>query len=322
MKQTHVVIEKQASLQDVKGRIVFTRVISLDGVSVMVGGMSFFITPRHHGFFVDTRRQFEKDAKGSLTREILLENDFEMREIFFKIFATYQNPSLPVLQNTDGDPLVPVKLMYHLNCLPQEAFEHLKSLAVGEDDASLLADAVFDKKGTLLSIRFPWLKKGNPKHPGWENTVMGNIEIAKNRLTAEVNSMERADIIEKEIRKRLGKRALYKKSVISSVQKMVENTRGNGQAANAQNGQLSQEELMQLPEVKAKLSEMARKHWEAWVDIPLPALGNLTPRQAVKDPIGREKLDGLLLDFETMNRKNGCNEFAPDIAGLKKMLGI
>ena len=67
---------------------------------------------------------------------------------------------------------------------------------------------------------------------------------------------------------------------------------------------------------------MAKTHWDSWVDIPVPALGNLTPREAAKDPVGREKLDGVFLHFEFMNRSQGINEFSPDIAKLKKILGI
>lgn len=322
LNQTHVVIEKKASLPEMKGNILFTRVVSLDGVSVMVGCMPFVMATHYHSFFIDLRIRLEKENGGQLSRETLLENDFEMREIFFEIFKTFQKKTLPELQNTDGEPFIPVKRIYHLECAPQEAFDALKSLAVGMDAEDLLADARHDKKGALSSIRFPWLKKGNKKHSGWENTVMGQIEIHHNRLTVEVNSVNRAEIIEKEIKKRLGENAVYKRSAISSIQKMMENGIKGGQAAKAKDGELSQEELMQLPEVKAKIAEMAKRHWATWADTPVPALGDMTPRQAAKDPIGREKLEGLFLHYEAMSRKQDKNEFSPDIDKLKKILGI
>ncbi|MBC2715771.1 MAG: hypothetical protein HF978_10725 [Desulfobacteraceae bacterium] len=67
---------------------------------------------------------------------------------------------------------------------------------------------------------------------------------------------------------------------------------------------------------------MAKSHWDSWIDIPVPALGDMTPKEAAKDPIGREKLEGLFLHFETMNSRQGQNEFSPDIARLKQILGL
>ena len=62
------------------------------------------------------------------------------------------------------------------------------------------------------------------------------------------------------------------------------------------------------PEVRAKLAETARQHWVTWVDLPVPALNNMTPREAAKseEGRGRELLESLLLDYERHN--DGPNE--------------
>jgi hypothetical protein len=36
-------------------------------------------------------------------------------------------------------------------------------------------------------VRFSWKKRGNKKYAGWDNTVLGWIEIDRARLIAEVN---------------------------------------------------------------------------------------------------------------------------------------
>lgn len=322
LNQTHVVIEKQASRPEIKGAILFTRVISMDGVSVMTGCMAFPIPPHYQASFIDFRNEMKEIAKNPVTPELLMEYEFELRERFFEIVAEAQNPKLPELHNTDGDPLAPVKLKYHLNCSPTEAFDCLKSLAAGVDDTKLLMDTDLNPAGELKRIHFSWLKKGNAKNPGWENTVMGTIKINGNQMNIEVNSVNRAETIKKEIKKRLGKRAAYQTSVITSIPKMMEKSRESGTATLSPKERTDHDKLMQIPEVKAKITEMAKKHWDSWVDIALPALGNLTPREATKDPVGREKLDGIFLHFESMNRSHGINEFSPDIVNLKKILGI
>ncbi|MFO7840323.1 MAG: SEC-C metal-binding domain-containing protein [Desulfosalsimonadaceae bacterium] len=326
LERTVTVQENQAATQEVKAKILFTRVIAMDDVSVMVGAYPLMIPPDYHGYFIDFRQAI-MEAQGEVTAEILRDYDLEMemRGIFFRIFEKAMNPEPPVMQNTDGDPLAPVKLIYELTCSPLEAFRALKILAWGADDEELLSEAEYDDTGEMVRIHFSWMKKGNQKHPEWSNTVMGRIGIDKDRLTVEVNSENRSKTIQKEVKKRLKNKAVYKNTVMTSVEKMLEE-QGQGEFMGAGPGPggqaLSQEEMMQIPELKEQMAEMAEKHWEHWMDTPLPALGDLTPRQAADDPIGREKLAGLFLSWEAMASKSTDNLFSPDIGKLKQKLGL
>ena len=58
------------------------------------------------------------------------------------------------------------------------------------------------------------------------------------------------------------------------------------------------DELKKLPEVQKKLAEMMAAHWEGWVDKPVPMLGNRAPRDAVKDPDGREIVESIIIEAE------------------------
>ncbi|NOY01097.1 MAG: hypothetical protein GXP30_15425, partial [Verrucomicrobia bacterium] len=131
LKQTHVVLEKQGSRPEMKGGILFTRVVTLDGVSVMAGCFPLVIPPHYQSPIIDLRRHMEKEEGGMLSTGSLLENDFELREIFSGIYDNSRERTLPELQNTDGEALVPVKLLYDLLYTPEEAFARLKSLAEG-----------------------------------------------------------------------------------------------------------------------------------------------------------------------------------------------
>ena len=51
---------------------------------------------------------------------------------------------------------------------------------------------------------------------------------------------------------------------------------------------------MRLPLMERMLSD----HWEGWVDDKIPALGGLTPREAVKTSDGRESVEALLQSAE------------------------
>ena len=69
---------------------------------------------------------------------------------------------------------------------------------------------------------------------------------------------------------------------------------------------------------------MLSKHWDDWVDIKLPALGNITPRKAVKTADGREAVEALLYDIETGKMPDPLlNELQrKEVQKVKKELGL
>ena len=54
------------------------------------------------------------------------------------------------------------------------------------------------------------------------------------------------------------------------------------------------------PELKHALAEFTADYEKRWLDMELPALAGLTPRQAADDPTRREELVRLLNSFESM----------------------
>src|SRR5271157_6182413 len=73
-----------------------------------------------------------------------------------------------------------------------------------------------------------WKKRGNKKHAGWDNTVLGWIEIDGTRLIAEVNSEARADAMRQKIETALGAGIRYRATEIQSVEMMVADLRAAG----------------------------------------------------------------------------------------------
>ena len=82
-------------------------------------------------------------------------------------------------------------------------------------------------------------------------------------------------------------------------------------------------EVADLPaEVRLKLEETARQHWVTWFDLPVPALNNMTPKEAAKTEEGRELLESLLLDYERHDDADNENLMRPDIPELRRKLGM
>ncbi|MEJ2229313.1 MAG: hypothetical protein P8Y67_14060, partial [Alphaproteobacteria bacterium] len=157
-----------------------------------------------------------------------------------------------------------------------------------------LADATLDAESNVTRVRFSWKKRGNKKHASWDNTVLGWIEIDGGRLTADVNSEARAKATKKKIEKILGKGVHYRASEIQSLEKMLADERTSGASTDFKESQ----ELAEDPEVREMISEMMARHWDDWVEQPIPMLSNRTPMEAVKDPDGREKVEAIIIQAE------------------------
>lgn len=115
----------------------------------------------------------------------------------------------------------------------------------------------------------------------------------------------------------------YAYDVIQSSEYMMNEMRrgGDSQRSTVQD---QTNELMQIPEVRAKIAEMMTAHWDGWVDSEIPALGGKTPRSAVKTRDGRESVEALLLMAER-NAKQDTNMGEPELRAIdevRRVLGL
>jgi len=72
------------------------------------------------------------------------------------------------------------------------------------------------------------------------------------------------------------------------------------------------------PEAEKAMDEFARDYERRWLDMEIPALAGLTPRQAADDPTRREDLVALLAEFDQFPPGPG----AMDNGRLRAMLGL
>ena len=160
-------------------------------------------------------------------------------------------------------------------------------------------------------MRFPWLKRGNAQHRSWDNTIMGHIAIDASALVVEVNSERRAREVRAEVEKRLGDLAVLQTSVAEPLAPQLEEARAEPKGR-----------LEEPPEMREALRHFIAEHWESWLDEKVPALRFETPREAVRSPEGRERLEALLAQFEWQGRRAPEPELAPDVAALRARLGL
>jgi hypothetical protein len=289
---SNIDVEERSGSEYVKpGDLVFGRALSVDGVGMIMGLGQTIIPPRHKPEMIRLRMQL-RSGSSSVTDDILNEWDIEIRDLFFAI--DHALSSMPKMCNTDGDPLELHRLIYEVPSA-EDAFEKLCGLCVTARANELLEAAKRDGAGRIIRIEFSWDRLGHKASPGMPNTVLGHILIDGHRLTAEVNSAQRAKTLRHEIDSRLGKRGQFKLDEIQDVRSMLSkpDARGHDQKHSAEHN-----ELMQHPEVREHVSEVIGRHWDGWIDQKIPALGGKTPREAAKSADGREAVEALLNDAE------------------------
>ena len=308
------VLEQGASQTLRPADLLFTRVLTLDGASIMFGASPFIVEPRWHAQIIDWReRRFRKRL---MRRQDLDAFDIEIRELYFQIAAEQLNPTPPRLSNTDGDPLALTTLTYDLNTTVARALESLAPLARvhGED---LIDGITRDESGAVTSAVLSWVKSGNRQHKDWDNTILGTLRLSAGRLVVEVNSARRAARVKREVVKRLARTAiLVDTNVIDPSEALAERTRERA------SGTRDEERLPEtLPELRAVEEDLLRRHWEQWLETRVPALGNKTPRQAARSAGGRERLEALLAEF-TRDAEGGRRSAAPHVAFIRERLGL
>ena len=271
----------------------------------------------------------DEGGAAELTADHLVEFEADIHSLYLDTVIAMFRP--PQLMNSDNDPLLPQKVHFDVESA-DAAFHALKDLAEGHSEYVLRSDATV-ADGLIVKAEIPWLggtKEARKRLGG--PVLLGTINIDHSKLIISVNSTKRAKKIRRLVEKRLGTEAVYKTTLIEPIEPEVERmwaAAASGSSKPAAEGRAQGTErtgvisLADLPaEVRLKLEETARQHWVTWFDLPVPALNNMTPREAAKTEEGRELLESLLLDYERHDDADNENLMRPDIPELRRKLGM
>ena len=81
-------------------------------------------------------------------------------------------------------------------------------------------------------------------------------------------------------------------------------------------------ELLRDPDIQAQLGQAYEKIYETWISTELQSLNGMTPLVAARDPLGRERLEPLLLELEYINAKLKPGVPHIDVNKLRETLGM
>ncbi len=311
--------EKQGTHYLKKGDIVFSRVLEIEDQSIFVGMAPMVIPAKGHIELVEFKNWLIAENDNNAITEFSLsrELDWDILNYFFEIVDTLYHPKMPTLLNTDGDLLVFSKSQFKLEMPIEEALRRLLPMTLSKDYDEFFDTAQKSKNGQITRIEFPWLKKGNKKHKNWENTVLGQIIIEKNKLILETNSEKRTEKGKKLLLKYLGNNIQFQNTLLETPKQKLASI-----PENKEHFSMLPQDM--LPEIQEHMQTIAQNYWEGWFDEPIPALDNQTPIQASQSQGGREKLEALLTYYEYIDnqRSDSQQHLKVDVSFLRKRLHL
>lgn len=300
------VMERSGSATMKPGDILFGQVLEIENVCLLEGFANFTFPPRAQLDLLDLRARLEQLNEMALNDSILFMRAAEIRAAFWELSRRLWHPALPNLCNTDGDPICFCRVIYAITDI-EAVVQCLAPLATNETLEEILARADRKRDGSLASVQLRWVRQEPPENPGLDSTLLGQLALNKDRLTADVNSEKRALRIRELISELAGPLARYLQTVVEPVEGKLRSSRSSPSARK------EQEELNRRPEVRAMLRDLRRKHMMGWIAEPIPALDHLTPLEAVKNPRDRRKVEALLDDFERGDERHDPDNVDPDL---------
>jgi len=302
------------------GSLLYAQVWILPEVATLGRLAPCVIPPERKADIVGLRSKLQrKIAKKNraLSASDLLHYSEIIRTVYLDIRDALRTPRK--LANTDGEPFVLHTLTFRVGSA-QLAFDALASLALGATKKDLLEAAEWNADGSLRSVEFPWLKRGNKLHKTWENTVLGNLKISGRTLTVEVNSAKRAEMIRQQVEKRLGLHAVHISTTTTTPEELMAK---QGKQAESVTRKPATAAPQIDPEMQKRFASEMQEEVEAWIHKKVPALGGRTPLQAVADPDGREVVESLLLGWERhFEGPPMPGGFRPDIDAIRRLLKL
>jgi hypothetical protein len=208
---------------------------------------------------------------------------------------------------SEGDALVFTNAHYQ-----HAAREEIRQILKKAGDFGIDDDLKPEPDGSLC---FAWFETGSGKRSLFApvgQRVLANLTLTPTTLEVEAMSQQRLDDCCQRLGQLLGDRIHLVGTKAKSISQALRESKPRAEP---------KEPVMPPPEVIAELEE---KMLRQWIDDSIPALGGLTPREAVKTPEGRQRVLELIDEAGRMQKRMKKTQgiFTPDYGKVKKMLGL
>ena len=210
--------------------------------------------------------------------------------------------AFPTLVNSDREPIVMCRAELTTALVLPELHAALDAVLDRVDEGDWCKHA--ERQGDEDEEEEGWIDRG---------ILLGRVTFEDDRLAIETNSEGRLERLLATITA-----AVPDAEVV--VEERTDPRRSVAEQARSESPDAEPREDIPPAEVAAVLDQFIRKQEVAWVDESIPALGGLTPRQALDDPTRREDLLALLREMGGRTAAGGSGGFDAD--RIRSLLGL
>ncbi|MEW6408281.1 MAG: SEC-C metal-binding domain-containing protein [Patescibacteria group bacterium] len=297
-KQKFLVKEKLGTKNFVKWDLIFARIEKINNFYYLTGPVVGF--PREADFQLnELKKIYKKEKKLYKNNQEMWLFDFRHLMtplIFQQLIDYYINFKLTII-NKEGDLFT---------------FCQAKSQITNYDEIKRYLSENFELASDEPKEKvYSWLDKNN--------SVIASFYLRRNELIIETNSEERLKRIKRNYIKKLLSWTKNWQYTIKDIDATLAEHKDEEVSS-------SQDEVsLEIADQIAK--DFLKKHYKKWLDMPIPMLDNLTPREAAKQKTAKGKLVELLKLMEN-RRERGAREDSQlnpewvDIEKIKKELGV
>jgi len=309
--------ERTASQTLVAADIIFCHVLGLEDVYTISATGPYVLPPARlrrivEGFLAPKMAYLRQGgSQASISPARLLEYDLDFIDLYQSCVEELLHPSLPEVRNSDGDRLEWATSTYRFS--PEDRgrlTERLETMRNFERS---------DEAGE--PVEFAWI---SPRHTGpIAGAHKARIEVQDDVLVTESNSRTRDRNLRKRLEGRLGDLLAYEHTTHQSLdptELMEAEAQRPKKEEPDDSGALDPEGLP--PEAREQLEAILEAQHLQWADLQVPALGGLTPRQAVRTSEFRDEVERLIADHENAQSRHPHPQFRFDFNRLRGELGL
>jgi hypothetical protein len=290
--------ERSATRQLVRWDLIGARLMEMDGALRLTGGIIPFPPREKRNLLEEMEEEYVRfrAVHSGASREAFLK---ERGEFIYRLARKSLDAPLPKLVTGDGEALVFCRAHYQVE---------------EEDGLTAKLEAIPGLEAEAGSgIWFRWVE---PIDEG--SRSLGSVEVKRDRLVLECMSEGRLARGKSLLEEHLGGAITHRgDSVQDPWAAVAERKEGSPRS--------DQEETPAIPpEVEAEiLHQFMDQHYREWPDVPIPALGGKTPREAVAGEEGRAQVADLIREIEHAEaRQQRTRGIFYDISWMWEELGL
>jgi hypothetical protein len=293
------IIDRDLSQSAKKGLIFLSQVIKMYGNYYLVGACNLALPGNMAGDLLRRKDELLNSPedlqvlKDTYKITKIIQDDVIQRITFLECLDFYiQSMKSPTLTNTDGE-LMEAKLIEYKLTL-----DHLQAYQL-----VLNSSKQFKPSDNNSSSELYWYGGRPKKNAFGEPYIKAAIKFLPSKLEIEVNSEKRAKKVCK----------LVENVLIDHIEYVTDHEISThlGSSPETKDNSLISDEMIQ---------NYYDQYYSKWLDMSIPALGGLTPRQASKDPKFKNALEALLLEIEANHDKSDKSEAKPNISFIRAQL--